>query len=350
MNQMILQSEGYCKAIINLVQEIPLYMVKESGIKVNREEGLISFLKNFIAFLLLFPGHPEHGPFYLIKALLNAIQNYAPWNGDIASSGKVRVYMSVLSLFFTYYQRSFPYHLAGVTSNDTLYANDHAYMQQIAQIIDILMAEIMSTLLKIGERTDIISRKTQSTLALEFSTLLIDGLVMDANSASLVVKLIQLARNAGAAAVDEHYLQECIEHIHNKKGHWYQEIYQKISNMTAEINTSKVPNQKGPQSKALTSASLTTINKATTNTPLTAAKAATTTTAIQPVKQIATSVTTNPLTATTASPLTPTAPTNATNTSTSNTTAAPSVIGSASIANLPSLGRPLLGAGPGGQK
>jgi hypothetical protein len=43
------------------------------------EPMVASFVLNFTSFLLLFPGHPDHGPFYLIHGLLNAIQKYAPW-------------------------------------------------------------------------------------------------------------------------------------------------------------------------------------------------------------------------------------------------------------------------------
>lgn len=43
------------------------------------EPMVVSFVLNFTSSLMLFPGHPDHGPFYLIHGLLNAIQKYAPW-------------------------------------------------------------------------------------------------------------------------------------------------------------------------------------------------------------------------------------------------------------------------------
>ena len=41
-----------------------------------REQFLVNHLAAFASVLLLLPGHPENGPFYLLKGLINAVQNY----------------------------------------------------------------------------------------------------------------------------------------------------------------------------------------------------------------------------------------------------------------------------------
>ena len=38
------------------------------------EPDMVYYIQSFTSFLLLFPGHPEHGPFYLVNGLLNATQ------------------------------------------------------------------------------------------------------------------------------------------------------------------------------------------------------------------------------------------------------------------------------------
>ena len=40
----------------------------------NREEAIVAILGSACSFLVIVPGHPEHGPFYLVAGLLNVIQ------------------------------------------------------------------------------------------------------------------------------------------------------------------------------------------------------------------------------------------------------------------------------------
>jgi hypothetical protein len=55
---------------------------------VPTDQLLVGFLNNFASLLLLFPGHPEHGPFHLVKGLLNVVKGYKPW--ESASEPKTR--------------------------------------------------------------------------------------------------------------------------------------------------------------------------------------------------------------------------------------------------------------------
>ena len=106
VNAMIVQSEGFLKAAISLIPDVPP-TIEVYKLIVQTEEELVSFLRNFTSFLLLFPGHPEHGPFYLVKGLLNAIQTYEPWKEN-GSVGKARVYLGVLSLSVPIIKRNIP--------------------------------------------------------------------------------------------------------------------------------------------------------------------------------------------------------------------------------------------------
>ena len=48
--------------------------------RVVASEGRLSeFLKKFLSFLVVVPGHPSHGPFYLISGLLKSIQRFGGW-------------------------------------------------------------------------------------------------------------------------------------------------------------------------------------------------------------------------------------------------------------------------------
>lgn len=138
---------------------------ERDGKLVPTDPLLVGFLTNFASFLLLFPGHPEHGPFHLVKGLLNVVKSFKAWcvhrpNNtqcrqsmsenqmfsfaemmaifwqvlrvflisfapcffvrlfvllcefrENASEAKTRVYLAILSLFCTYAQVKFPYHI-----------------------------------------------------------------------------------------------------------------------------------------------------------------------------------------------------------------------------------------------
>lgn len=102
-NQALSQADTLFKSAIKLVQEVPAKVgkfskkkkkfskkkplnlwillntieVESQGMK-STEESLISFLRNFLSSLVVVPGHPEQGPFYLVKGLLKVINDY-PW-------------------------------------------------------------------------------------------------------------------------------------------------------------------------------------------------------------------------------------------------------------------------------
>jgi len=201
-----------------------LYLLK-SKVTVSNEQQLASFILNFASFILLFPGHPSHGPFYLVKGLLNAVSAYEPWKK--ACVAKSQVFLGMLQLFCTYYQRNFPYHIQRVESNDSLYGGDAKYMKALHSFIDILITGILQQLDAIGKAGDLLSKKQQGELALDFVNILITSISMNPQSATLVVKLYQLAQKNGA--VDHKYLANTLSHIQSKKGTWYQDIANKLS-------------------------------------------------------------------------------------------------------------------------
>jgi hypothetical protein len=63
----------------------------------------------FVALLSYSQGHPEHGPFYLVKGLLNVVKGFKAWEN--ASEAKTKVYLAILALFCSYAQAKFPYHI-----------------------------------------------------------------------------------------------------------------------------------------------------------------------------------------------------------------------------------------------
>ena len=106
------------------------------------DDELLSFLASFSSFLVVVPGHPEHGPFFLSKGLLNVIRDYS-WTTDGAG---VQAYGCMISLFCTLAQRKSPYTVEGVEANDTLFARDREYMDELQGVVDRLVDECVGQL------------------------------------------------------------------------------------------------------------------------------------------------------------------------------------------------------------
>lgn len=90
------------------------------GKKVCNDERLFCYIKALFSTLVLVPGHPELGPFYIIKGLMNAVPRYG-WQTNPSNGMIIRVYIEMLGLLASLSQVKFPYSIEGVESNDTLY-------------------------------------------------------------------------------------------------------------------------------------------------------------------------------------------------------------------------------------
>ena len=242
VNHQIVQAEVSLKAAISLLPDVPSHSLINAQ-QLSTEEALVSFIRSFSSFLLLFPGHPEHGPFYLVRGLLNAVQQCQAWKGDDAQSqslGKARVLLGLLSLLLAYAQRDFPYHIAEVESNDTLYASAPAYLAELQPLLDGLLSSLMTTLLALAERTDLMGRKHCGTLALDLINLLLSGLQMDDRSGALLVRLFGIVRTA-AAALDAAYLRETRRHLQSRRGLVYEEIDNRLRQQDTPAAAAALP-------------------------------------------------------------------------------------------------------------
>lgn len=74
--------------------------------RVPSEKRLATSLKAFLGFLVVVPGHPTNGPFYLLQGLLKALPRFE-WS---PSSGlKTSVYVAMLPVLAAQEQRALPY-------------------------------------------------------------------------------------------------------------------------------------------------------------------------------------------------------------------------------------------------
>jgi hypothetical protein len=231
VNGMTVQSEGFLKAAITLIRDVPATMEVQNGVIISTEAQMESFILNFTSFLLLFPGHPTHGPFYLLQGLINSVGRYPPWAN--ACPAKTRVFMGFLSLLAAYGQRNFVLSISRLESNDALYGGDPDYMEALSGLMDGVITAIFEQIRDIageGKSQDFMAKKNQCTLALEFLNLLISGFQMNKQTATLTVRLYDLTRQSEMVAG---YRAATKSAIQARRGAWYQDIYQEILKLDA---------------------------------------------------------------------------------------------------------------------
>lgn len=209
INQCLPQTDTFLKAAISLIPEIPPHEEIE-GKRVHSEERLATFVKALLGTLVVTPGHPEHGPFYIVQGLRNALPRYS-WQSS--SAVQCRVYVDILGLLCTYSQRRFPYHISHVESNDVLYVGSEAYLQELNENIVACIEEILKQITAMGERAETPAKLMQSRMILDLINQILSRMQLNLDVATFVVKLFELALKNKSLfpRVDIRYLQATVE-------------------------------------------------------------------------------------------------------------------------------------------
>ncbi|XP_068062973.1 VPS35 endosomal protein-sorting factor-like isoform X4 [Anomalospiza imberbis] len=204
-NQCLSQADAFFKAAVSLVPEVPK-MISVDGKMRPSDAFLLEFLCNFFSTLLVVPDHPEQGVLFLVRGLLNVIQDYT-WEDN--SDDKVRIYTNVLHLLSAMTQEAFIYHVDKVDSNDTLYGGDSKFLAEITKLSETVVSQILDHLKTLGKEETL---KRQSQLALFFfNTILAHGDLRNNRLNQLLVNLWNLAQKHGFA--DTKTMVKTLEYI-----------------------------------------------------------------------------------------------------------------------------------------
>jgi hypothetical protein len=118
-----------------------------SGASQSAVEQLVGRLSGAI---VMAPGHPESGPFHLLRSLADHVRRY-PF--DPLGAGKGRCLLQVLRALAAMSQASLPYNAGagGADGNDVLYAGDPAFEDEIAELWAELVEELMAFVADLSE-------------------------------------------------------------------------------------------------------------------------------------------------------------------------------------------------------
>ncbi|XP_037019323.2 VPS35 endosomal protein-sorting factor-like isoform X1 [Artibeus jamaicensis] len=204
-NQCLSQADAFFKAAISLIPEVPK-MINIDGKMRLSESFLLEFLCNFFSTLLIVPDHPEHGVLFLVRELLNVIQDYT-W--EDSSDDKIRIYTYILHLLSAMSQETYLYHVDKVDSNDSLYGGDSKFLAENNKLCETAMAQILEHLRTLAKDEAL---KRQSLLGLSFfNSILAHGDLRNNRLNQLSVNLWHLAQRHGYA--DTRTMVKTLEYI-----------------------------------------------------------------------------------------------------------------------------------------
>eukprot|EP00731_Ephydatia_muelleri_P028472 Em0020g116a len=187
------QGDAFFKAAITLLKDVPQTMEIERKSQ-STEPFIASYLNNFLSTLLVVPDNPDLEALYLLRGLLNAVQEYQ-WVAN--SEYKINVYMNAICLLSAACQDRYVYRVEKVDSNDCLYAGDKKLVAELAKLVNHLIGQILEHLKSLSGLDEL--RKRQSAVAFGlFSRLLAHADTTDPSLRHLLVNLWNLsARNTG---------------------------------------------------------------------------------------------------------------------------------------------------------
>ncbi|XP_054717134.1 VPS35 endosomal protein-sorting factor-like [Uloborus diversus] len=223
LNQCLSQADAFLKSAISLIPEAPPTIELDNKHK-STEPFLVTYISNLLSTLLIVPDHPEQEPLYLIRGLLNVIQDYT-WEQH--SDSKVLIYLNVLDLLSAMSQETYAWSIEGVDSNDALYGSDPKFISEINKICSTLIDEILAHLKYLGDKNNF---KKQSHLALElFCHIIAHGDLSSNSLFTLANNLWLLAHRHGHC--DKKYALNCLNCLKVKSAHHgspYQELANKL--------------------------------------------------------------------------------------------------------------------------
>ncbi|CAH1794199.1 unnamed protein product [Owenia fusiformis] len=224
LNQCLSQGDSFMKAAISLVAEVPKTLELDGKVR-STEPFLIEFLNNFLATLLIVPDSPDQGVLYLLRGLLNVIQDYT-W--DTSSSAKAVVYTNVLNLLAAYSQESYIYQPNKVDCNDAMYGSDPKFLNEVNKTAAVVL-DVILTHLKSMEHIEV--HRKQASVSLE----VIEHIVCHCDVSKepmfeLAVNLWGLSQRHGQA--DTKHMVRIMNHVKYKStiGHNSSDIYSQLVN------------------------------------------------------------------------------------------------------------------------
>nr|KAG5704115.1 hypothetical protein BaRGS_009645 [Batillaria attramentaria] len=161
LNQCFSQADAFFKTAISRIPELPNTLETDGKVR-SSEPFLLEYISNFVSTLLVTPDSPEAGVLYLLRGLLNVLQDYT-W--DPSSDARIIAYVRVLAALSAFSQEEYLYHVDKVDSNDAMYGSDPKFLAEVKSTTDTLTNQVLSHLKTLSAPE---MEKRKITLAMDF--------------------------------------------------------------------------------------------------------------------------------------------------------------------------------------
>eukprot|EP00483_Globobulimina_turgida_P008943 UN08961 len=223
---MIIQAEAFFKAAISLIPSLPATFSTQYTNTIQSTPALLAqYIQSFSSTLLLMPGHPSKGAFYLMEELMLALEKWSPWSKEKAVTiEKCQAYLSMFTIFTTFSQRKFPYNIKNVSSNDQLYGRRKEYLSKCVKIVNRFGKQIHKQLNELKQSHRNLDKQAAGLLGLKFMNILVDFIKIDHKSIkiiSVVHEIVIESKN-----LDKKYYRNTMDHIQIKNDMLYTQLKQ----------------------------------------------------------------------------------------------------------------------------
>jgi hypothetical protein len=159
-NGALSQGDAFFKAAINSLKDVPQFMEIDRK-RQSTERFMVEYFNSFLSTLLIVPDNPDQQALYLLRGLLNGLNEYQ-WS--TSTDCKMRVYINAMCLLTAACQERYLYNLEKVDCNDSLYAGDPKLVSEVAKLVHTLLDQVMEHMKALNTTLEL--KKRQSHLAL----------------------------------------------------------------------------------------------------------------------------------------------------------------------------------------
>ena len=162
-----------------------------SGLFAQGEDRVRELILYMLGLLVMVPGHPELGPFYILQGLLTAVPKL-----PLTAAAALQIHTLTLALTSAYAQRTLVYRVGAVVGNDELYGQGEGYREELAGVTRTCVTETLRILHEMGAGGA--GGAAQAKCALDLVNTLLPHYTLTPPLLDFAYKLIELASRAGA--------------------------------------------------------------------------------------------------------------------------------------------------------
>eukprot|EP00250_Pteridium_aquilinum_P035393 c9320_g1_i1 orf=620-3430(-) len=147
MSSLVSHSESVLKSSITCLQE---WGITDDARNTETEMELLGCIRKLCSFLIIFPGHPELGTFYLLGGLLHVINTELRLKEPL----KIQALLGVILACNALSQERLPYHTNSmeIISNDELFSGELSYLEELAHITVGVVESITTSVNKAADK------------------------------------------------------------------------------------------------------------------------------------------------------------------------------------------------------